>query len=81
LDLEVPEHVVAVSPAIALDPPGLGQQWLDLDDLDLVRWQQPGEMRDQPADWLRSRGAGSLCLNRLQWRGQDPQPLAPQAWP
>jgi hypothetical protein len=81
LDLQVPEHVVAVSPAIALDPPGLGQQWLDLDDLDLVRWQQPGEMRDQPADWLRSRGAGSLCLNRLQWRGQDPQPLALQAWP
>jgi hypothetical protein len=81
LDLQVPEHVVAVSPAIALDPPGLGQQWLDLDDLELVRWQQPGEMRDQPADWLRSRSAGSVCLNRLQWRGQDPQPLALQAWP
>jgi poly-gamma-glutamate capsule biosynthesis protein CapA/YwtB (metallophosphatase superfamily) len=81
LDLQVPEHVVAVSPAIALDSPGFGQQWLDLDDLDLVRWQQPGGMRSQPADWLRSRGAGSLCLNRLQWRGQDPQPLALQAWP
>ena len=81
LDLQVPEHVVAVSPAIALDPPGAGQQWLDLDDVELVRWQPPGERREQPADWLRSRGAGSLCLKRLQWRGQDPQPLALQAWP
>ena len=81
LDLQVPDHVVAVSPAIALDPPGFGQQWLDLDDLDLIRWQQPGAMQAQPADWLRSRGAGSVCFSRSYWRGEIPQPLALQPWP
>ena len=81
LDLQVPDHVVAVSPAIALDPPGSGQQWLDLDDLDLIRWQPPGAMRAEPADWLRSRGSGSLCLSRGYWRGEDPQPLTLKSWP
>ncbi|MFM2173720.1 MAG: hypothetical protein RLZZ54_1647 [Cyanobacteriota bacterium] len=81
LDLQVPDHAVAVSPAIALDPPGLGQQWLDLDDLDLIRWQQPGAMQAQPVDWLRSRGAGSVCLSRAHWRGETPQPLALRPWP
>jgi poly-gamma-glutamate synthesis protein (capsule biosynthesis protein) len=66
-DVQVPNHVVALSPAIALDPPGVGQQWLDLDDLDLIRWQQPGESRSQPADWVRTRGVGSLCLSRRVW--------------
>ncbi len=81
LDLQVPNHAVAVSPAIALDPPGFGQQWLDLDDVDLIRWQQPGAMWAQPADWLRSRGAGNVCLSRGHWRGDDPQPLALRPWP
>lgn len=81
LDLKVPDHVRAMSPAIALDPPRHGQQWLDVDDLELVHWQQPGELQTQPADWLRSEGAGALCLSRRQWPGDEPLSLSMRAWP
>ena len=81
IDLTVPDHVNAMAPAIALDPPSIGWQQLDVDDLDLVAWSTASAVSAQPADWLRSRGGGEICLQEPLWPGASAT-LAPlAAWP
>lgn len=81
IDVTVPDHVNAMAPAIALDPPQSGLQRLDVDDLDLVAWHAAGTEHQQPADWLRSREGGRLCLRESLFPGasRTPRPLLP--WP
>jgi hypothetical protein len=82
VELTVPDHVNALAPAIALDPPSIGwQQQLDVDELDLVAWQPSSAVSSQPADWLRSRGGGEICLQQPLWPGASPTPAPLAAWP
>ena len=81
LDVTVPDHVNAMAPAIALDPPQGGLQRLDVDDFDLVAWHANGRMVPQAADWLRSRGDGQLCLRESLLPGASPTPGPLTIWP
>lgn len=82
LDVVVPEHAVAVGPAIALDPPQWGKTHLDLDDLELVHWQAPG--LGKGGGWLRAQAGGSVCLSDTTLPGAPRATAAKallQAWP
>ena len=81
LDVVVPEHAVAVGPAIALDPPRWGKTHLDLDDLELVHWQAPG--LGKGGGWLRARAGGSVCLSatRLPGLAHSDDPISLRPWP
>lgn len=81
VDLTVPDHVNALAPAIALDPPTIGWQQLDVDELDLVAWHSAPAVSAQPADWLRSRGGGEICLEEPLWPGASATPAPLAAWP
>ena len=81
LEFTVPDHVNAMAPAIALDPPSSGMQRLDVDDFDLVAWHAAGPNSQQPADWLRSRGDGQLCVSEPLLPGASPTSSPLVIWP
>lgn len=83
LDAVVPDHTVAVGPAIALDPPPWGQSRLDLDDVSLVDWQAPGVGQRAGPGWLRAQPVGRVCLRSvtLPAAARAIPSLALRAWP
>ncbi len=63
LDLQVPDHTVAVGVAVALDPPPFGRVHLDVDDLALVQWHAPAEALRLGPNYVRVKsGGGRICL-------------------
>jgi poly-gamma-glutamate synthesis protein (capsule biosynthesis protein) len=81
LDLQVPDHVSAMGPAIALDPPVWGLQSIDIDDVELVLWQQPERPDLRHADWIRSDAAGEVCISEAIFPSQQSRGAALQTWP
>ena len=56
---------------------------LDVDDVELVHWQDPAARRRQGADWMRAQGRGSVCITNAVLPGADQsaRALDLRAWP